>query len=117
MTRSELPFHDFLVEEYKPNAFEIAIGEGPKTPGPAHLVLPVSAKYYMGKPLSKAQGTWSIQAWDEDFAPEGFDDYEFGDAIQNYELRDYLGREPRFSPRRSRLATSFASRQHTKSSS
>jgi alpha-2-macroglobulin len=89
--------HEFLVEEYKPNAFEIVIGEGPKTPGPAHLALPVAAKYYMGKSLSKAQLAWSIDAHDEDFAPEGFDDYEFGDAIHDHELRDFLGRESHFS--------------------
>ncbi len=84
--------HEFQVEEYKPNAFEIAIGEGPKQPGPADLSLPVSAKYYMGKTLSKAQLTWSLDAHDENFAPLGFDDFNFCDAIVDYRLREHLDR-------------------------
>lgn len=84
--------HEFQVEEYKPNAFEIVIGEGPKQPGPAELKLPVSAKYYMGKTLSKAQLTWSLNAHDSDFAPAEFEDFDFADAITNYELREHLDR-------------------------
>ncbi len=84
--------HEFQVEEYKPNAFEIVIGDGPKQPGPADLSLPISAKYYMGKTLSKAQLTWSLDAHDTAFAPADFDDFSFGDAITNYELREHLNR-------------------------
>jgi len=84
--------HEFQVEEYKPNAFEIVIGEGPKQPGPAELALPISAKYYMGKKLSKAQLTWSVSAHDTPFAPVDFEDFNFCDAITNYELREHLDR-------------------------
>lgn len=89
--------HEFQVEEYKPNAFEITIGEGPKQPGPAELKLPVSAKYYMGKTLSKAQLTWSLNAHDTDFSPADFDDFDFADAITNYELREHLDRRGHLS--------------------
>jgi len=84
--------HEFQVEEFKPNAFEIVIGDGPKVPGPADLSLPVTAKYYMGKALSKAKLTWSLNAHDEAFAPEGFDDFDFNDSISDYRLREHLDR-------------------------
>lgn len=83
---------EFQVEEFKPNAFEILVGDGPKVPGPADLSLPVTAKYYMGKSLSKAQMTWSVNAHDEDFDPEGFSDFDFGDAITDYRLREHFDR-------------------------
>lgn len=89
--------HEFQVEEYKPNAFEIVIGDLPKTIGPAEMSLPVSAKYYMGKALSKAQLTWSIDATDSGFSPEGFADFKFTDAIDDYRLERHLGRNSAFS--------------------
>lgn len=89
---SSIADHEFQVEEYKPNAFEIAIGDGPRAPGPAELQLPISAKYYMGKALSKAQLTWSINANDESFEPGAFKDFAFADAIDNYRLEQKLGR-------------------------
>jgi uncharacterized protein YfaS (alpha-2-macroglobulin family) len=89
--------HEFQVEEYKPNAFEILIGEAPKTPGPLQLALPMTAKYYMGKPLSKAQLSWSISAHDEAFEPEAFEDFEFADAISDYRLEQHLDRKSAFT--------------------
>ena len=61
--------HEFEVQEYRPNAFEISIG-GPRSAlGETALSLPVTAKYYMGKSLSSAHLNWSIEAGDEGFAP------------------------------------------------
>ncbi|HEX8294975.1 MAG TPA: alpha-2-macroglobulin family protein [Chthoniobacteraceae bacterium] len=89
--------HNFEVQEYTPNAFEISIG-GPKaTIGAVPLELPVAAKYLMGKSLSQAQLAWSIQAEDTEFAPEGFGDFSFCDAIEDYRLRRALGRSSHFS--------------------
>jgi uncharacterized protein YfaS (alpha-2-macroglobulin family) len=93
----EIATHEFQVEEFKPNAFEIVIGEPPQTPGPLDLVLPVTAKYYMGKTLSKAQLTWSLDAHDESFEPEGFDDFSFAQAIHDYRLEEHLDRRSSLS--------------------
>jgi uncharacterized protein YfaS (alpha-2-macroglobulin family) len=89
--------HEFQVEEYRPNAFEITIGDLPKTIGPVEMSLPVTAKYYMGKALSKAQLTWSIDANDSGFSPEGFGDFRFADAINDYRLEGQLGRRSYFT--------------------
>jgi alpha-2-macroglobulin len=89
--------HEFQVEEYKPNAFEILIGDLPKSTGPVEMSLPVSAKYYMGKALSKAQLTWSIDANDSGFSPDGFSGFRFTDAISDYRLEEHLGRRSYFS--------------------
>ncbi|MEA3210076.1 MAG: alpha-2-macroglobulin [Chthoniobacter sp.] len=89
--------YSFQVQEYTPNAFEISIG-GPKTVvGALPLELPVAAKYYMGKALSKAQLSWSLEANDEAFAPEGFDDFSFCDAIDDYRLQKALDRSSHFA--------------------
>jgi uncharacterized protein YfaS (alpha-2-macroglobulin family) len=94
---SPLVTHEFQVEEYKPNAFEIAIGESGKEPAPGKMTLPVTAKYYMGKALSKARLNWSIEASDSEFSPVGFDDFLFCDSIENWDLRRHLAGRSYFS--------------------
>lgn len=89
--------HEFEVQEYTPNAFEITIGSPKTIVGAQPLELPVSAKYYMGKSLSKAQLSWSIEAEDHTFAPEGFKDFSFCDAIDDYRLNRALDRASHFA--------------------
>ncbi len=85
------------VQEYSPNAFEVKVTP-PQTPMlGAPIELPVNAKYYMGKSLSKAQLSWSVRAMDEHFAPTGFEDFVFTEAIGDWRLLQKLGGEPRFS--------------------
>lgn len=85
------------VQEYSPNAFEVKVTP-PQTPMlGAPIELPVTAKYYMGKSLSKAQLSWSVRAMDEHFAPTGFEDFVFTEAIFDWRLQQKLGGEPRFS--------------------
>jgi uncharacterized protein YfaS (alpha-2-macroglobulin family) len=88
---------EFQVEEYKPNTFEIVIGDLPQAIGPVEMALPVGAKYYMGKALSKAQLTWSLDANDTGFSPSGFADFRFAAAIDDYRLEKHLGRSNYFS--------------------
>lgn len=89
--------HSFQVQEYVPNAFEISVG-GPKNfTGAQRVEIPVSAKYYMGKPLSRAQLTWSIEADDADFVPAGFDDFAFCEAIEDSRLERELDRLSHFT--------------------
>src|SRR5205085_3005887 len=66
---------DFQVQEYRPHAFEITIAAPPGVTGPTALDLPVSAKYFMGKPLVKAKLTWSLVARDDAFQPAGLSDF------------------------------------------
>ncbi|MDQ3624595.1 MAG: MG2 domain-containing protein, partial [Verrucomicrobiota bacterium] len=89
--------HSFQVEEYRPNAFEIGIDTPAHAIGPAQVELRVGAKYYMGKPLAKAQLTWSLEASDDGFAPAGFDGFAFGNAIHEYRLNRALDRVAHFS--------------------
>ena len=89
--------HGWTVQEYSPNAFEVKVTP-PQTPmlgGP--IEMPVVAKYYMGKALSKAQLAWSVRAMDERFSPEGFEDFVFTEALFDWRLQQKLGGEPRFS--------------------
>lgn len=87
----------FEVQEYTPNAFEITIPEPPKTVGPLKMDLPVTAQYYMGKALSRAQLAWSLEASDETFRPDGFEAFEFCNAVRDYRLGEKLGRNGHFS--------------------
>lgn len=87
----------FEVQDYTPNAFEITIPEPPKTIGPLKLDLPVTAQYYMGKALSRAQLTWSLEASDEGFRPEGFAAFQFCNAVVDYRLTAKLLRDAHFS--------------------
>ena len=89
--------HQFEVQEYRPSPFEITIGGVKSALGATTFELPVSAKYYMGKPLSKARLSWSLTADDESFAPPGFDDFDFCHAIRDYRLNRQLDRLAHFN--------------------
>jgi uncharacterized protein YfaS (alpha-2-macroglobulin family) len=88
---------DFQVQEYRPNAFEITIPPPPNTTGPLALDLPVTAKYFMGKPLVKAKLTWSLVARDETFRPEDLSDFAFGNWIEDFRLNKALDRISQFN--------------------
>ena len=46
----------------------------------------------MGKPLTKAKLSWSLNATDENFQPADFSEFAFGHAIDDYRLNDHLDR-------------------------
>jgi alpha-2-macroglobulin len=87
----------FQVQQYRPNAFEISIPEPPDAAGPAQLELAVTSKYFMGKPLVKAQLTWSLVARDDSFQPEGLEDFAFCNAIEDFRLNRALDRLSQFN--------------------
>ena len=87
----------FQVQEYRPNAFEILIPAPPLTTGDAQLALPITAKYFMGKPLAKAKLTWSLVARDAGFTPEGLSDYAFCNTIYDFRLNRALDRISQFN--------------------
>ena len=82
----------FQVQEYKPNAFEILIPPPPPTIGNTQLALPITAKYFMGKPLSKARLTWSLVARDEPLSPEGLSAFAFCNTVTDFRLNRALDR-------------------------
>lgn len=88
---------DFQVQEYRPNAFEITIPEPPRATGPLALDFPVTAKYFMGKPLVKAKLTWSIVARDESFRPQGLGEFAFCNALDDFRLNKALDRISQFN--------------------
>jgi uncharacterized protein YfaS (alpha-2-macroglobulin family) len=89
--------HYFQVQHYVPNAFEIAIGGPRRFTGVQPLSIPITAQYYMGRRLSKAQLAWSLDASDEGFSPEGLDDFDFCHAVDDYRLNRELDRLAHFS--------------------
>lgn len=88
---------DFQVQEYRPNAFEISIPAPPAVTGPLTLDLPVTAKYFMGKPLLKAKLTWSLVARDDGFRPERLSDFAFCNALDDFRLNKALDRISQFN--------------------
>ncbi len=81
--------HSFQVEEYRVNTFEVEIEAERAYASEQEFEIPVSAKYYMGKPLSKAELQWNIYAYSSYPRPRGFDEFSFGDlTVGNTTHRD-----------------------------
>jgi alpha-2-macroglobulin len=68
----------FQVQDFQPSAFEINLQPKPAYGPDEPLAVPLSARYYFGKPLSQAQVKWSLQAQDTEFAPKAFAGFSFG---------------------------------------
>ncbi len=79
--RYDLVFrHSILVAEYRPNTFEITLtppADGLPPSAGSSVEIPVSAAYFMGKPLSKARLQWhaSFSPWQPQ--AKGFDGFSF----------------------------------------
>lgn len=74
----------FLVEEYKPNTFQIAFdGENFQLDG-EKAILPLSARYLLGKPLSQAKLSWTAQVNGVSFYSKALKDYNFLDSRRTY---------------------------------
>ncbi len=67
----------FEVQDFQPNAFEISLQSKAAYAAGEGIAVPVSARYLFGKPLSRAQLKWWLQAEDMEFKPEGFDAFTF----------------------------------------
>jgi uncharacterized protein YfaS (alpha-2-macroglobulin family) len=78
--------HDFRVEEYEPNAFEVTLKAAPEVPAGETPAVALNARYLLGQPLTKARVEWSLRATDEDFAPAGFDRFIFCGDLWSSEL-------------------------------
>ncbi|MBN2508151.1 MAG: hypothetical protein JXQ71_15805 [Verrucomicrobia bacterium] len=73
----------FDVQDVAVNTFEIDVPAKPSYLAGEPVALPVTARYYLGKPLSRAQLTWALDATDTGFATTNFADYHFcgGEAL------------------------------------
>jgi uncharacterized protein YfaS (alpha-2-macroglobulin family) len=69
--------YSFLVEDFQPSAFEIALPCKTSYAAGENIVLPLSARYFFGKALSRAQVKWSLEAEDFEFRPAHFESYNF----------------------------------------
>lgn len=68
----------FQVEDYRVNTFEVKVNAADEYPKGTELEIPVSARYFMGKPLSKAEVNWMVYASSDFPRPRGFDEFSFG---------------------------------------
>jgi uncharacterized protein YfaS (alpha-2-macroglobulin family) len=75
----------FRVQDFQPNAFEITVPSKSAFGPDERIAFSVSARYLLGKPLSRAQVKWWLRAEDTEFNPEGFDGFSFGRS--DYEFR------------------------------
>jgi len=75
--------HSFQVEEYRVNTFEISLDAEKSYILTDEIEIPVSANYYMGKSLSKAEMQWNVYAYSDYPRPRGFDEFRFGDLTIN----------------------------------
>jgi uncharacterized protein YfaS (alpha-2-macroglobulin family) len=83
-------FKQVWMADYQPAAFEINFKpKAAYAPG-EKIELPVSARYFFGKPLSRARVHWSLSAMDRPLQPDGFDVFAFDRCFE--ETR--WGRQP-----------------------
>lgn len=75
--------HSFQVEEYRVNTFEVKLDAEETYTSAGEIEIPLSANYYMGKPLSKSLVNWNAYASKSYPRPRGFDEFEFGDYSNN----------------------------------
>ncbi len=77
--------HSFQVQDYRVNTFEVIIDSQDEYTTTSQFRIPVSARYFMGKPLTKAEMEWNLSARGSFPSPRGFDDFEFGDQTVDEE--------------------------------
>jgi alpha-2-macroglobulin len=77
--------HGFQVEDYRVNTFEIDFDAEREYTQAEGIEIPLSATYYMGKPLSRAELQWNLYAHSEFPRPRGFDEFRFGDVTRPYQ--------------------------------
>lgn len=68
------------VDDYRPNTFEVKFDASKINIGADRIKVPLTASYYMGKPLSKSKITWNAFRMEVAEMPEQWSAYHFGDA-------------------------------------
>ena len=70
----------FEVADFQPNAFEVDLALAARLAPDAPVRAPLTAKYFFGAPLTRADVRWTLRYVRETFAPEGFESWIFGDS-------------------------------------
>lgn len=78
--------HAFLVEDYRVNTFEVTVASEDSYSGGKGLEIPIRARYFMGKPLSKAELNWMLYVSSDFPRPRGFDEFQFGNRTREEEV-------------------------------
>jgi uncharacterized protein YfaS (alpha-2-macroglobulin family) len=73
-------YYSFRVDDYRPNTFEVEIDTAKALIEADRIQLPLSARYYMGKPLSEADIAWHAYSVPGFEAPPELAEYHFGEA-------------------------------------
>ena len=79
---SRMGHHSFNVAEYRVNTFEVSL-KSKNLVAEKQVTIPLSAKYFMGKPLSKAVVNWNAYSTNRFPNPDGFHEFRFGDRFQD----------------------------------
>lgn len=69
--------HAFRVADFEPNAFEIALDSPLAFKAGESINIPLSARYYFGKPLAGAQVKWTLESEDSPVNPSSFNWFRF----------------------------------------
>jgi hypothetical protein len=69
--------HAFQVREFQPNPFELTLRAKSEYAAGDKVEIPVSARYYFGKPLTHARVKWTAEVEEGNFKPAGFDEFSF----------------------------------------
>jgi uncharacterized protein YfaS (alpha-2-macroglobulin family) len=76
------------VREFQPAAFEVSL-ENPQSLAPGRAIsVPVRARYLFGQPLAHANVTWSAEASDARFEPDGWKPFQFGTDYDHHRQPD-----------------------------
>jgi uncharacterized protein YfaS (alpha-2-macroglobulin family) len=68
------------VDDYRPNTFEVKFDSTKLSIAPDRIRVPLTASYYMGKPLTKSKVMWNAFRMEDHEMPEQWRSYQFGDA-------------------------------------
>ena len=68
----------FQVAAYQPNAFELSVQMPKRLRATDPLRVPVSAKYFFGAPITRADARWTLRYLADAFSPEDFANFKFG---------------------------------------
>jgi alpha-2-macroglobulin len=70
-------YYGFHVGDFQPSAFEIRLDAKTGYRPEEKIEIPLSARYFFGKSLSRARVKWTLQAADLSFQPERFSGFRF----------------------------------------
>lgn len=71
----------FLVQEYRPNAFDLKVDAAPQFAAAQPPTATVSAKYFSGQVVPRGNVEWLLSCSDEPFEADGFEGYSFCSSI------------------------------------